>query len=198
MNINFNFFKKRDIREFLINQFMPAVLIITVGMYLVKGKISPPYALFSIIGLYYYSYFIHMFFHILPENINPHYLHHNNKKMSRVFNLLIETLTNILFFLILYVFQRIIRYDVFPNILILYYALIYISVHIINFSLFKIESHTKHHNKQNNTYCNYGPDSIDHFLNTNCDEKWENQIHYLPNILISYIVCSYLFNSKII
>ena len=23
-------------------------------------------------------------------------------------------------------------------------------------------------------YCNYGPDPIDHIMNTNCDDKWED------------------------
>ena len=149
MNINYDFFKKKNMKGFMLNQFLPATLIIVVGMYLVKGKVSPLYTFFSIIFLYYYSYFIHIFFHNLPDSLNPHFIHHNNKELPRLINLLIETLTDILFFVILYGFQKLINYEIFPSILILYYGIIYISVHIINFSLFGVESHKKHHTKKN-------------------------------------------------
>ena len=51
MNINYDFFKKKNMKGFMLNQFLPATLIIVVGMYLVKGKVSPLYTFFSIIFL---------------------------------------------------------------------------------------------------------------------------------------------------
>ena len=36
MNINYDFFKKKNMKGFMLNQFLPATLIIVVGMYLVK------------------------------------------------------------------------------------------------------------------------------------------------------------------
>ena len=65
---------------------------------------------------------------------------------------------------------------------------------IINFSVFGNENHKKHHNEKDKKYCNYGPDPIDHMMNTNCDNQWEDMVHHVPNILISYAICSYIYN----
>ena len=195
MTINYNFFKKHNMRNFLSNQFLPAVILIITGVFLVRKYISPLYSSIAIIGLYFYSYFIHIFFHLIPENISPHYIHHNNDKISRGLNLMIETLTDTVFFVMLYFFQKIIKIEIFPNILILYYGIIYVSVHIINFSIFGNKNHKKHHKKNHELrYCNYGPDSIDHLLGSNCDNNWENQLHFLPNIVISYLICNHIIH----
>ena len=194
MEVNYNFFKKKDMKQFLRNQFLTGFVVIVIGCYLVRKKVSPIHSVFAIIGLYFYSYFIHRAYHLIPQNINPHMIHHKNKSLPRIINLTIECLTNASFFILLYLFQNFIGYQIFPNMLILYYGIIYVSVHIINFSLFGNDAHKKHHNEKYNKYYNYGPDSIDHIMNTNYDDKWENIIHQLPNILISYIICKSIYN----
>ena len=193
MGINYNFFKKKDMKKFLRNQFLTGMILILVGIYLVRKKISPIHSFLAIFGLYYYSYFVHKAYHYIPEQINPHMIHHKNKSISRIINLTIECLTDTSFFVILYFFQKFIGYKVFPDILILYYGIIYVSVHIINFSIFGNKNHEKHHNEKEKKYCNYGPDPIDHIMSTNCDNNWEDMTHQLPNILISYLICNYLY-----
>ena len=168
--------------------------LIVVGVYLVRKDVSPIHSFLAIFGLYYYSYFIHRAYHYIPESINPHMIHHKNKNIARIINLMIECLTDMSFFAVLYLFQNLIGYQVFPNILILYYGIVYVSIHIINFSVFGNENHEKHHNEKDKKYCNYGPDPIDHIMNTNCDNNWEDMTHHLPNILVSYLICNYLYN----
>lgn len=194
MAINYNFFKKKDMKHFLRNQFLTGMTLIVVGVYLVRKDVSPIHSFLAIFGLYYYSYFIHRAYHYIPESINPHMIHHKNKNIARIINLMIECLTDMSFFAVLYLFQNLIGYQVFPNILILYYGIVYVSIHIINFSVFGNENHEKHHNEKNKKYCNYGPDPIDHIMNTNCDNNWEDMTHHLPNILVSYLICNYLYN----
>lgn len=194
MAINYNFFKKKDMKHFLRNQFLTGMTLIVVGVYLVRKDVSPIHSFLAIFGLYYYSYFIHRAYHYIPESINPHMIHHKNKDIARIINLMIECLTDMSFFAVLYLFQNLIGYQVFPNILILYYGIVYVSIHIINFSVFGNENHEKHHNEKDKKYCNYGPDPIDHIMNTNCDNNWEDMTHHLPNILVSYFICNYLYN----
>tara|TARA_B100000768_G_C11267127_1_gene371632 strand:- start:53 stop:643 length:591 start_codon:yes stop_codon:yes gene_type:complete len=194
MAINYNFFKKKDMKHFLRNQFLTGMTLIVVGVYLVRKDVSPIHSFLAIFGLYYYSYFIHRAYHYIPESINPHTIHHKNKNIARIINLMIECLTDMSFFAVLYLFQNLIGYQVFPNILILYYGIVYVSIHIINFSVFGNENHEKHHNEKDKKYCNYGPDPIDHIMNTNCDNNWEDMTHHLPNILVSYLICNYLYN----
>jgi hypothetical protein len=78
----------------------------------------------------------------------------------------------------------------------MFYGLLYISVHIINYSIFHTsEKHIKHHITSNKTLSpqNYGPDFIDHIFGTNSDEEFENYNHILPNILISFIITYYIY-----
>ena len=195
MVFNCSILKKQNIHKFLKEQFLTTWILIIVGVYLTRNTISPIYSSISIICLFFYSYFAHRIIHLLPENINPHLIHHNNKQMSRVMNLTIEMLTNTLMFFILYIFQKIINITILPNMLILYYGIIYTSIHIINYSIFGNNHHKKHHESVNKTqHYNYGPDTIDHIFETNFDDSWENFVHMLPNILISYIICSYIPN----
>ena len=95
----------------------------------------------------------------------------------------------------LYLFQKLIGKEICPNILILYYGIIYVSIHIINYSIIGNENHKMHHTKKNQVYCNYGPDTIDHLFNTNCDNKWEDMTHHIPNIVISYFISSCIYKN---
>lgn len=121
-------------------------------------------------------------------------IHYSNLKLNKFSILPIECFLNIFFFLGLYFFQKIINYKIFPDILILYYGIIYVSIHIINYSIIGDKNHEKHHNPKNKKYYNYGPDTIDHLMNTNYDDNYENLLHILPNIVVSFIISNYLYN----
>ena len=102
MTINYNFFKKNEMKYFLRNQFLTGLITIIVGVYLVKKKVSPIHSFWAMIGLFFYSYFIHRAYHYIPERINPHMIHHKNKGLARELNLTIECLIDSSLFIILF------------------------------------------------------------------------------------------------
>ena len=185
---------KYKLPNFFYNQFIPNTIVCVLGIYLTIDKYTPIHSLISIFILFFYSYFIHFLFHKFPDIINIHMKIHHKKT-----NTLFETIVNILFFIIFYFLQKIINFEFVPTILIVFYGLIYVSVHIINYSIYHTtEKHIKHHTSSNsdNLTKNYGPDIVDHLFGTNSDNKFENYNHILPNILVSFLVTYYIFCYK--
>jgi hypothetical protein len=127
-------------------------------------------------------------------------------------HLMIETTVNIGFFALVYGFQRLCQTEFIPTILIVYYGIIYVSVHIINYSLCHASpKHVLHHHtcdpaaaaaaddttKPTKTATkNYGPDTIDHLFGTNDDDTFENLNHMIPNILVAFFFCWYFFTQE--
>jgi hypothetical protein len=203
MYLNLTFFDKEIFKKFLYNQFSYTFVLVIFGIILTYKTISPLYTCFLMVGLMYYSYFIHMLLHIIPQRYNPHLaFHHNTDQNStnngRIISFIIEALfVDIGFFLLLYYFQILINYELFPPILIMYYGIIYITVHNINYSILHIGNHQKHHFGDNGEITtNFGPDTLDHFLGTNEDSIFEHMYHYTPNILFSFLVTALVFNNK--
>lgn len=194
--------QKNYLPMFFRNQFIPNFTVFILGLLLTYKKYSPIVVGISIIILYFYSYFIHILFHNFPEIINIHVNRHHNYEenkniISRAFNLFIEFLTNILFFVIFYYFQKLLGIHFVPEIIIFYYGFIYVTVHNINYSIFHAaEQHVLHHKTTDDTKiktCNYGPDLVDHIFNTNCNTKFENYNHIIPNTLMSFLITYYFF-----
>ena len=105
-----------------------------------------------------------------------------------------------MFFVIFYFIQKLLNIDFVPNIIIVYYALIYVSVHIINYSVFHLaKSHVIHHETttEEKKTCNYGPDFADHLFGTNYDDNFENYNHIIPNILMAFLITYYLYKPQI-
>jgi len=195
--------QKSHLPDFFNKQFIPIFCLFTLSCLLTYKKYSPFYTGISIIILFVYSYFIHIAFHNFPDIINIHVNHHHNAEenkniINRILNFLLETVTNIIFFLIFYYFQKIMNINLVPDILIFYYAFIYVTVHNINYSIYHTaEQHVLHHKTTDNadvkTY-NYGPDLADHIFNTNYyKNKFENYTHIIPNILLSFLITYYLY-----
>lgn len=187
----------------LYNQFLPNFIFVILGIILTYKTISPLRVTVSIFILYYFSYFIHRLFHYFPKNINIHTLFHHSKRgriLAKYFNLFVEFLLNVTFFIIFYYIQKLLHIAFVPEIIIFYYGFIYTSVHIINYSIFHCaNSHVLHHENSHdiNKTCNYGPDLLDHLFSTNCNDKVENYDHILLNIIISFISTYYIFKPDI-
>lgn len=199
-----NLLSKNTLPNFFSNQFIQCFTTFILGLLLGYKKYSPILIIFSILILYYYSYFIHRLFHNLPYTINLHTMFHHNVKnnnniIMRIINLLIELFTNIMFFVIFYLFQKLIKFDFVPEIIIFYYGFIYVSVHIVNYSLFHVSSqHVIHHKTFNGTKTyNYGPDLVDHIFNTNYSTNFENYNHIMPNVFLSFLITYYLYKPKL-
>lgn len=201
----FEILNKSILPNYFNNQFIPSFMVIVLGLLLGYKKYSPLLILLSITILYYYSYFIHRLFHNFPNFINIHMKFHHDKENNKnifmkYFNLLIELLINIMFFVIFYFIQKVFSINIVPEIYIFYYGFIYTSVHIINYSLFHTSpEHVIHHDSCNNMKVyNYGPDLIDHIFKTNYSNKFENYTHLIPNILIAFLITYYLYKPKIL
>ena len=188
ITIQWSFFNKENLPKFFENHFMEILMIYVFSLLLMRNTtISPIVTLVSMYFLFVYSYFIHRIIHMIPREYNPHLLfHHSDNKNDYWFNWIIESIINVMFFVILYLIN--VYINKIPSVLILYYVMIYVSVHVINYSIFHLgENHRNHHLESTNK-CNYGPDTFDHLFNTECNSNYENYIHMLPNILGAYLI----------
>lgn len=196
-SIKWSFFNKDNLPNFFENHFMVMLIVYVFSLLLMRNTtISPVVTIVSIFFLFFYSYFIHMIIHKIPKEYNPHILfHHGDNKNDYWFNWIIETIINVMFFLTLYLINVFLNLRI-PNILILYYGMIYVSVHVINYSIFHFgDNHANHHSDPIQK-CNFGPDTFDHFFNTNCNSNYENFIHMLTNILCAFLIIEYIKYKK--
>ena len=199
----FHLFLKDKLPYFFYNQFIPNFIIFILAVILTYKKYSPFLTGFSILALYLYSYFIHKLFHYLPQSINIHLNYHHNHIENQIvilkyINLLIELISNIMFFVIFYYIQKLLNINFVPKILIFYYGFIYVSIHIINYSIFHMaDTHVLHHKTSNfsekKKHCNYGPDLVDHLFFTNCNKNMENYNHIILNTLLSFLITYYFY-----
>jgi len=200
-------FYKDRLPSIFSNQFIPNFITYIFAVILTYKKYSPIMTSIYILILYFYSYFIHKFLHYLPNIINLHLNDHHNSIQNQnilynFLNLSLELVTNILFFVVFYYAQKILQIKFVPEILIFYYGFIYVSVHIINYSIFHAsKTHVLHHESSDkidkSKTRNYGPDLADHVFKTNYDNKIENYNHILPNILMAFLFTYYFYKPKI-
>jgi hypothetical protein len=152
---------------------------------------------FQALFVLWWSYYGHIAAHsvstVFPFNyINPHVSIHHDKYITipRWLNLTIETFTDLFSFIFLLVLQNILGVHILSEYIVLGGALIYIAVHIFNYSLNGSESHILHHK---NTFCNYGPDFMDVIFNTRCDPNAPyddmnvSMVYGLGGILLVYL-----------
>lgn len=196
---------KNRFPNYFYNQFIPIFTTFIVALILGYQKYSPIVISVSILILYCYSYFIHRLFHILPDyNIHIRFHHNvdkNQNKFIKAVYWLIELFLNIMFFVIFYFIQKFLRIDFVPKIMIFYYGFIYVTVHVINYSLFHASNkHIIHHTSCNDKLkvYNYGPDLVDHIFGTSSSTDFENYNHLMPNILMSFLITYYFYKPKII
>jgi hypothetical protein len=193
MKSNKNFFGKEIFKNYLYNQQSYEMIIIVFGIILTYKTVSPFYSVFIIFSLNLYSYFIHVLLHMIPEKYNIHLLLHHNKELEKniLHNIKAMFLDGFCFF-ILYYFQILINYEIFPPILIFYYSIIYITVNNINYSMFHLGKYSHHLNKTTN----FGPDSVDHLLGTDNNTTFEHMYHYILNIIFAFLVTVIVFCDK--
>ena len=201
---------KDYISNFLDNQFIPNCLIILFGCILTYKTYNPLATIIYMFVLYLIYYFIHIELHRIPKIINVHMnCHHNyedNKNnINRICNLSLEFILESSIVALFYFLQKIfniIFYEIFnttftPEILTFYYGIIYVSIHVINYSIFHTANeHVLHHDTtDDNTVktCNYGPDLMDKIFETNYSNKFENYNHIIPNIMMSFLITYYFY-----
>lgn len=175
-NININFFSKKQIKNFLYNQLIILLIIIIFGIILTYKTISPIQSIFAI-NLYFLCIY---FFHRLGSyNKNTkYYLFKSDKPILNIISY-----TFFIFFI--YLVQKISKFNFIPLQLLLYLYIISVSINIF----YGIKPNIDLKN------CNYGPNTLDHIFGTNCNEKFKNYSLYIPNIIFSFVIISYFYNT---
>jgi hypothetical protein len=142
--------------------------------------------LFTFIIISFIAYASHLGSHYFRNvfTIIHHYHHENNNLFAYYSQILLEVTLPIVF-LPLYL-----KYDnvyIDPWI-VLFFVLVYSSVHNINYAIFRVNDVHALHHKEIKT--NIGPDIFDVIFNTKNknNNKVENTNHYIPNIIITTIL----------
>lgn len=152
----------------------------------------------QVIVLLLYTYFGHRFAHTIsqytPINyINPHiFVHHNNiYNLPRWLNLLQEAFMNAFAFLIILVIQYLCGIHIFSTSIVVCAALLYVFIHIADYSFRGNKEHTLHH--QFHT-CNFAPNFMDVLFETRCEppdtpysDGTNEIIHGIVAVVITFI-----------
>lgn len=219
-----NFLTQTNLPNYCYNQLLVIAMTFVIGSYLTLDTFHPVYAILSIMFLTCYSYWIHYLCHQLPDMLNIHLTYHHLPQSEwwiQYLHLIIETVVNIGFFALVYAIQWLCKVEVIPTVLIVFYGIIYVSIHIINYSLCHVSpKHVIHHRTSTQSATveedsatpsttpgtspssshvqtkNYGPDCFDHLFGTNDDESFEDFNHMIPNILVAFFLTWYFFVAK--
>lgn len=193
--INDRFFDKENLKQLFYYQSIPIYILYVFGALLTYKKQHPILTVACISFLTFYSYIIHVAIHQLPDHLNIHMLfHHDNNIIHPDIGLCIEFIYNVLFFVFFYYMQMLSGIKYVPDILIFYYGVVYISIHMVNYSIFSVRNHTIHHSMlDKKVLCNYSPDIFDHYFGTNYDECYEDFSHFIPNLVVAFLITYYVF-----
>jgi len=157
-------------------------------------------ALLTFLVLHFWSYFSHKITHNFPSFMIFHDYHHNSEINKEWYSILIETLTNLItrsggiliFFNLL--IQKYYGYQILNNYVVLLYALLYTSVHMINFHNMNMPTHVNHHTDLSK---NIGPDLIDMLFGSKLEgDDIEDLNHSSINILIITVLVILSKNTK--
>jgi hypothetical protein len=143
-----------------------------------------------------WTYFGHIFAHMISERppiniLNTHVsMHHDSSgRWPRWLNLLVEAISNSLGFIILLIVQWISGIELLSTSVVLFSALLYVFIHILDYSILGNSEHRLHHIK---TFCNYAPDFMDAAFGTRCEP---DAPFYDQNIEVLHAVVAFLIVS---
>jgi sterol desaturase/sphingolipid hydroxylase (fatty acid hydroxylase superfamily) len=149
-------------------------------------------SILSLSIMYFWVYFVHRALHFLPTEgplryLNTHWIFHHQplKLLPRSVELCLETINDMVMSLSVLAIQYITGIWLVPPSIILFYALWYTSVHIVNYSIIGSPVHRDHHK---NVGTNFGPDVIDQMFGTNHEPTKEDLIPLSPNMVIAFAI----------
>jgi len=165
-----------DLLPLLRTNLLTMLVLMAFSILLTNG--SPWGSAFGLLIAYGWVYAVHRCIHLLPtagplSYLNPHVLfhHRHDKDLPRWLELAIETANDLWMNLSLLVVQWLLGVSLVPTSVVVFHAIAYTSVHIINYSLVGSPTHTHHHRHMTT---NYGPDTLDHLFGTSKDGVWED------------------------
>ena len=177
--------------------YIPTIVIwIFMSALLALPKYSISAALLQAIILLVWSYAGHFLAHLVSSEgplsiLNPHvYLHHEKAaQIPRPLELAIETVVNFMGFFFIFILQKITDIELFSPSMIIGAALLYITVHILDYSVVGNVNHRLHHAK---TYCNYDPEFMDTLFGTRCEPEkpYTNMVWEIPHAIMAFAVAA--------
>jgi hypothetical protein len=133
-----------------------------------------------------FAYFIHYFTHNHKSitTILHHYHHFTDNWFSHFIQISAE-LTIIIYFFPIYYFTDTKYFDIW---VVIYYLLLYSSIHNINYGYLRVNNFHELHHK--NPLTNHGPDFCDIFFGTKNElfPDTEDVSHYIPNLIIGAVI----------
>lgn len=121
--------------------------------------------------------------------------HHGEPKpiQNRTLELIAETVWEIFFWIVVPIWvQHATGFHFIPTSIVLLASFMWISIHIVNYSIVGSATHGRHHN---DTTVNYGPDVLDHLFGTNYDHTHEDTTYYVFNAMGSALAVLYIKHS---
>jgi sterol desaturase/sphingolipid hydroxylase (fatty acid hydroxylase superfamily) len=181
--------------ETLINKWALSTVVVVGAAMLIS---QPERVWWSAIGgiffMHIWVYWIHRGLHLLPRNgiiglLNTHIRFHHAgadvKPLPRWLELCVETVTDLGMNLSLLALQYAAGLHIVPTSCIVFFAVAYTSVHLINYSLVGSDSHRLHHSSMER---NFGPEPMDHWCGTNYDSTAEDLSPMALNAIFAYYV----------
>jgi hypothetical protein len=142
--------------------------------------------------MYFWVYFFHRALHFLPTEgplkyINTHWIFHHQplKILDRRVELLLEAINDMAMSLTVLWLQGMTGIWLVPTSIILFYAIWYSSVHIVNYSILGSDVHRDHHR---NVGTNFGPDVLDQLFGTSHTGIKEDLVPFSVNMVVAFLV----------
>ncbi len=170
--------KKQPVIEKVLNNYALAFLVLWCGAGLLAPEQPWYLTLYGMMFMHWWVYWVHRLLHVLPRDgpigyFNTHFrFHHQSEKLlDRRIELFFESITDLGMNFLLLGIQWATGIYIIPVSCIALFAVSYMSIHIINYSMVGTVSHRLHHTELDK---NFGPDVIDHIHGTNYDDNFED------------------------
>jgi len=169
-----------------------------MGSLLALPKYSFPNAILQSLFILCWSYAGHVFAHQISSKgplryLNPHvFLHHDKTiPMPRALELIIEAIVNFFGFFIIFIVQWLFNFEVLSPSLLIGASFLYITMHILDYSIRGDPGHALHHVKH---YCNYDPEFFDALFNTRCEPEkpYTNMVKEIPHAVFAFSLAGLL------
>jgi len=175
--------------EFLSTNGLTIGTLLAFAMLVATPERSAIDAGFGLVIIYGWVYFFHRLLHVFPTDsplsyLNPHirFHHQHQKSLDRRVELAIEAVNDLFLSLSLLLVQRYFGFPLVPTSVILFYAILYMSTHIFNYSIVGSTTHRKHHM---DPQTNFGPDTFDQLFGTSYDGQMEDLAPIMVNAALT-------------
>ena len=187
--------------DFIEHGFLLMGAVFTWCAYLLTHPCDPLYLLSGIVLMPAWLYWSHRALHLIPKDsillypVIHIWSHHGIPKPipDRALELLTETVWELFFWTFLPIWiQSVTGFHFIPTSIVLLASFMWISIHMINYSILGSTTHSRHHG---DTTVNYGPDVLDHLFGTNYDHTHEDTTYYVFNAMAAALAVLYLKHS---